>query len=88
MAKNIDQSINDSSHRIMKEMQLLKGERYPPHINCYWIENLPYLFENQCLIIFEGGEAPIAYCSVRIESLRFGQSFRSFFRHFATMKFL
>ena len=44
--KIINQSINDSSRRKMKEMQLLMGERYPPDINCHGIENLPYLFEN------------------------------------------
>ena len=47
----------------MKEMELLMGERYPPDINCNGIENLPYLFENRCLITHEGGETPIAYCS-------------------------
>ena len=46
MAQNIDQFINDLSHRIMKEMQLLMGERYPPGINFLGIENLSYLFEN------------------------------------------
>ena len=46
MAQNIDQFINDISHRIMKEMQLLMGERYPPGINFLGIENLSYLFEN------------------------------------------
>ena len=60
----MDQSINDSSHRIMKEMQFLMGERYPPHINCHGIENLPHLFGNRCLITLEGGEMPVAYCSV------------------------
>ena len=65
MAQNIDQSINDSSHRKMKEMQLLMGERYPSHISCHGIENLPYLFENQCLITLEGGKTPMAYCLVR-----------------------
>ena len=49
MAENIDQSINDFSHRIMKEMQLLTGERYPLGINCLGTENLSYLFENRCL---------------------------------------
>ena len=64
MAQNIDQGINDSSHRIMKEMQLLMGERYPLDINCHGIENLPYLLDNRCLTALEGGETPIAYCSV------------------------
>ena len=64
MAQNIDQSINDSSYGIMKEMQLLMGERYPLYINCHGIENLLYLFENRCLINLEGGEAPMAYCSM------------------------
>ena len=40
IASNIDQSINDSSHRILKEMQLLMDERYPLYINCHGIENL------------------------------------------------
>ena len=88
MAQNIDQSINDSSYRIMKEMQLVMGERYPLYINCHGIENLPSLFENRCLIILEGGETPMAYCSIGIESLLFDQCFRPFFRHFATMKLL
>ena len=44
-------------------MQILMGERYPPDINCHGIENLPYLFENRCLITLEGDETPIAYCS-------------------------
>ena len=52
MAQNIDQGINDFSHRIMKEMQLLLGERYPLYINCHEIENLSYLFENRCLSKF------------------------------------
>ena len=88
MAQNIDQFINDLSHRIMKEMQLLMGEKYPLGINFLGIENLSYLFENRCLITLEGGETPMAYCSIRIESLRFDQCFRPFFRDFATMKFL
>ena len=88
MAQNIDQCINDCSQRIMKEMQLLMGERYPLCINCHGIENRSYLFASRCLITLEGGETPIAYCSVWIESLRFDQCFRPFFRHFATMKFL
>ena len=64
MPENIDQSINDFSHRIMKEMQVLLGERYPLGINCLGIENLSYLFENQCSITIEGGETPMAYCSI------------------------
>ena len=64
MAQNIDQFINDLSHRIMKEMQLLMGERYPLGINFLGIENLSYLFENRCLITLEGGETPMAYCSI------------------------
>ena len=64
MAKNIDQFINDLSHRIMKEMTLLMGERYPLGINFFDIQNLSYLFENQCLITLEGGETPMAYCSI------------------------
>ena len=63
------------------EMQLLMGETYIPHINCHVIENLPYLFENRCLITVEESETPIAYCSVSIESLRFDQCFTPFFRH-------
>ena len=59
MTQNIDQCINDFSHRIMKEMQLLMGERFVLGINCLGIENLSYLFENQCLITLEGGETPI-----------------------------
>ena len=62
--KNIDQSIKDSSHKIMKEMQLLSGKRYPPHIICHEIESLSHLFQNRCLITLEGGETPIAYCSL------------------------
>ena len=38
MAQNIDQSINDSSHKIMQEMQLLMDESYPLYINCHGIE--------------------------------------------------
>ena len=64
MAQNIDQFINDLSHRIMKEMQLLMGERYPLGINFLGIENLSYSFENRCLITLEGGEMPMAYCSI------------------------
>ena len=48
----------------MKEMQLLMGERSPLYINCHGIENLSYLFENRCIIALEGGETPVAYCSV------------------------
>ena len=64
MAENIDQSINDFSDRILKEMQFLMGERYPIGINCLGIENLSHLFANQCLIALEGGETPMAYCSI------------------------
>ena len=64
MAQNIDQCINDLSHRIIKEMQLLMGERYPLGINFLGIENLSYLFENWCLITLEGDEMPMAYCSI------------------------
>ena len=63
--------MNDFSHRIIKEMQLLMGERYPLYINYHWIENLPYLFENRCVITLEGSQTLIAYCSVSIESLQF-----------------
>ena len=52
-------AINDFSHRIMKEMQFLMGERYPLYMNCHGIENLSYLFENQFLITLEGGETPM-----------------------------
>ena len=62
MAQNIDQFINDLSHRIMKEMQLLMAERYPIGINFLGIENLSYLFENRCLTTLEGSETPMAYC--------------------------
>ena len=48
----------------MKEMQLLTGERYPLGINCLGTENLSYLFENRCLTTLEGGESPMAYCSM------------------------
>ena len=64
MAQNIDQCINDLSHRIMKEMQLLMGERYPLGINFLGIENLSYVFENRRLITLEGGETLMAYCSI------------------------
>ena len=64
MAENIDQSLNDFSHRIMKEMQLLMDERYPLGINCLGIENLSYLFENQSLRTLERGETPMANCSI------------------------
>ena len=64
MAQNIDKFINDLSHRIMKEMQLLMGERYPLGINFLGIENISCLFENRCLITLEGGETPMAYCSI------------------------
>ena len=60
MAQNIDQFINDLSHRIMKEMQLHMDERYHLHINCHAIENLSYLFENRCLITLERSETPMA----------------------------
>ena len=61
MAENIDQCMtNDFSHRIMKEIQFLIGERYRLGINCLGIENLSYLFENQCLITLEGGETPMS----------------------------
>ena len=60
MAQNIDQFINDLSHRIMKEMQLLMGERYPLGINFLGIENLSYLFANRSLITLEEGETHIA----------------------------
>ena len=56
--------MSDFSYRIMKEMQLLMGERYPLYINCHGIENLWYLFENRCLTTLEGGETPNAYFSV------------------------
>ena len=59
MAENSDQSINNSSHRIMKEMQLLMGERYASFINCHRIENLPNLFENRCLITLEEVRRPL-----------------------------
>ena len=88
MAQNIDQCINDFSHKIIKEMQFLIGERYPLGINFLAIENLSHLFENRCLIALEGKETPMAYCSIWIESLRFDQCFRPFFRHFATIKSL
>ena len=61
MAENIDQSINDFSHRIMKEMQLLMGERYPLGINCLGIENLSYLFENQST--YMGAKARSSDCT-------------------------
>ena len=64
MAQNIDQWINDFSHKIIKEMQFLMGERYPLGINFLGIENLSHLFENRCLIALEGGETPMAYCSI------------------------
>ena len=88
MAQNIDQCINDFSHKITEEMQFLMGERYPLGINFLGIENLSHLFENRCLIVLEGGETPMAYCSILIETLRFDQCFRPFFRHFATIKSL
>ena len=40
-------------------MQLLMSERYPVHINCHGIENLPYLFENRCRITLERGGTPL-----------------------------
>ena len=58
MAQNIDQFMNDLSHRIIKEMQLLMGERYSLGINFLGIENLSYVFENRCLITLEEGEPP------------------------------
>ena len=64
MAQNIDMCINDFSHRIMKEMQLFMGERYPLGINCLGNENISYLFENRGLITLEGGETPMAYSSI------------------------
>ena len=64
MAQNIDQCINDLSHRIMKEMQLLMGERYSLGINFLGIENLSYVFENRCLTTLAGGETLMAYCSI------------------------
>ena len=56
MAQNIDQFINDLLHRIMKEMQLLMGERHSLGIKILGIENLSYVFENRCLITLEEGE--------------------------------
>ena len=50
MVQNIDQCINDLSHKIIKEMQFLMGERYPLGINFLGIENLSHLFENRGLI--------------------------------------
>ena len=35
IAQNINQCINDFLHRIMKEMQRLMGERYPPYIDFF-----------------------------------------------------
>ena len=64
MVQNNDQFINDFSHRIMKEMQLLMDERYPVGINCLGIENLLHLFESRCLITVEGSETPMVYCSI------------------------
>ena len=64
MAQNIDQCINDFSHRIVKEMHLPMGERYPLGINFLGIENLSYLFENRCLITLEGVETSMAYRSI------------------------
>ena len=64
MAQNIDQCINDLAHRIMKEMQLLMGERYPLGINFLGTENLSNVFENRCLITLEGDETLMAYCSI------------------------
>ena len=64
MAQNIDQCINDLSHRIMKEMQLLMGERYPLGIDFLGIEHPSYVFENRCVITLEGGETLMAYCSI------------------------
>ena len=42
MAQNIDQFMNDFSHRTMEEMQILMSERYPLYINCHGIENLSF----------------------------------------------
>ena len=67
MTQNSDQCINDFSHRIMKEMQLLMGERYPLGINCLEIENLSYLLERRCFLTLKGGETPMAYCQDRRE---------------------
>ena len=53
-----------SINSIMKEMQLFVGERCHLGINCLGIENLSYLFENQCLITLEEDEMPMAYCSI------------------------
>ena len=64
MAQNIDQCINDFSHKIIKEMQFLMGERYPLGVNFLGIEDLSHFFENRCLIALEGGETPMAYCSI------------------------
>ena len=64
MAQNMNQFINDFSHRITKEMQLLMVERYPLGMNFLGIENLSYMLENRCLITLEGGEKPMANCSI------------------------
>ena len=64
MTQNINQCINDLSHRIMKEMQLLMGEGYPLGIDFLGIENPSYVFENRCVITLEGGETLMAYCSI------------------------
>ena len=66
----------------MTEKWPLMVERYPLGINCLGIENLSYLFENRCLITLEGVETPMAYCSIRIESLRFDQCFWAIFPSF------
>ena len=58
IAENINQCINDFSHRIMREMQFLMGERYPLGIDCLGIVSLSCLFENQCLITIEGRKRP------------------------------
>ena len=59
---------------MMKEMQLIMGERHPPDINCDGIENLSYLFENRCLITLEGGETPIKFtikCPLNFHKVKF-----------------
>ena len=58
MAQNIDQFINDFWHRIIKEMQLHMGERYPLYINCHGIENLSYCLKNDVFQLLREVERP------------------------------
>ena len=74
---NIDQIMNDPSHRSIKKMQLFVGERHPLHINRHWIENLCYLFENRCHITLQRDQTS-CYESIKFDgTIESGKTARS-----------